>query len=216
MIIVESKRKKPETILRQYPDAILADVTSGAKDGLVKLSPFYPHGGIPVPFSEGYTATCVEAIWQGLKVFDSSDVDTSLFYNDTMKGLKRTVRKYGTPLGHRKGVNGTELLGYIEARKLIYIPTYKWVLENKVASIIERLRESSKTKTIILLDYDTNADVDNPKKPLSHASLIKAYVEGIYPYGDGKHSEQQTVITAKKSKMSKEKENNKELDLFNQ
>ena len=202
--------------MRQYPDAILADVTSGAKDGLVKLSPFYPHGGIPVPFSEGYTATCVEAIWQGLKVFDSSDVDTSLFYNDTMKGLKRTVRKYGTPLGHRKGVNGTELLGYIEARKLIYIPTYKWVLENKVASIIERLRESSKTKTIILLDYDTNADVDNPKKPLSHASLIKAYVEGIYPYGDGKHSEQQTVITAKKSKMSKEKENNKELDLFNQ
>ena len=143
-------------------------------------------------------------------------MDTSLFYNDTMKGLKRTVRKYGTPLGHRKGVNGTELLGYIEARKLIYIPTYKWVLENKVASIIERLRESSKTKTIILLDYDTNADVDNPKKPLSHASLIKAYVEGIYPYGDGKHSEQQTVVTAKKSKMSKKKENNKELDLFNQ
>lgn len=216
MIIVESKRKKPETILRQYPDAILADVTSGAKDGLVKLSPFYPHGGIPVPFSEGYTATCVEAIWQGLKVFESSDVDTSLFCNDTMKGLKRTVRKYGTPLGHRKGVNGTELLGYIEARKLIYIPTYKWVLENKVANIIERLRESSKTKTIILLDYDTNADVDNPKKPLSHASLIKAYVEGIYPYGDGKHSEQQTVITAKKSKMSKKKENNKELDLFKQ
>lgn len=216
MIIVESKRKKSETILRQYPDAILADVTSGAKDGLVKLSPFYPHGGIPVPFSEGYTATCVEAIWQGLKVFESSDVDTSLFYNDTMKGLKRTVRKYGTPLGHRKGVTGTELLGYIEARKLIYIPTYKWVLENKVANIIERLRESSKTKTIILLDYDTNADVDNPKKPLSHASLIKAYVEGIYPYGDGKHSEQQTVITAKKSKMSKKKENNKELDLFKQ
>ena len=29
--IVESKRKKPETILKQYPDAILADVTSGGK-----------------------------------------------------------------------------------------------------------------------------------------------------------------------------------------
>ena len=68
MIIIESKRKKAATILKRYPDAILADVTSGAKDGLVKLSPFYPHGGIPVPFSEGYTATCVEAIWQGLKV----------------------------------------------------------------------------------------------------------------------------------------------------
>lgn len=32
MIIVESKRKKPATILKKYPDAILADVTSGAKD----------------------------------------------------------------------------------------------------------------------------------------------------------------------------------------
>ncbi|MGN0088780.1 MAG: DUF6939 family protein [Candidatus Limimorpha sp.] len=46
----------------------MADVTSQARDGLVRLSPFYPHGGIPVPFSEGYTAACVEGIWQGLKV----------------------------------------------------------------------------------------------------------------------------------------------------
>ena len=188
MIIIESKRKKAATILKKYPDAILADVTSGAKDGLVKLSPFYPHGGIPVPFSEGYTATCVEAIWQGLKVFEGSDVDVTLFLNDTMKGLKRTVSRFGKPLGHRKGVNGEELLGYIEARKQIYIPTYKWVLENKVANIIERLRAASDSgKTIVLLDYDTNADVDDAKKPLSHASLIKAYAERIYPYEETKN-----------------------------
>ena len=187
MIIVESKRKKAATILKKYPDAIMADVTSGAKDGLRKLSPFYPHYGIPVPFSEGYTATCVEAVWQGLKVFEGSDVDVSLFQNDTMKGLKRTVRRFGKPLGHRKGVNGKELLGYIEARKQIYIPTYKWVLEHKVADIIERLRTASNSgKTIILLDYDTNADVEDGRKPLSHASLIKAYAEGVYPFGDYK------------------------------
>ena len=183
MIIIESKRKKTETLLKKYPDAILADVTSKAKDGPVKLSPFYPHYRIPVPFSPGYTTTCVEAVWQGLKVFEGCDVDPSLFSNDTMRGLKRTVRKYGKPLGHRKGVNGTELLGYIEARKQIYIPTYQWVLENKVKDIVDRLREVSNTKTIVLLDYDTNADVDNGHKPLSHASLIKAYVEGTYPYG---------------------------------
>lgn len=206
MIIIESKRKKPATILKKYPEAILADVTSGAKDGLRKLSPFFPHGGIPVPFSEGYTATCVEAVWQGLKVFEGCDVDISLFQNDTMKGLKRTVRRFGKPLGHRKGVHGDELLGYIEARKLIYIPTYKWVLENKVADIIDRLREASKTKTIVLLDYDTNADVENTRKPLSHASLIKAYAEGIYPYGD------KTETIAKKTR---KKHNIVEQDLFN-
>ena len=211
MIIIESKRKKPETILKKYPDAILADVTSGAKDGLVKLSPFYPHGGIPVPFSDGYTATCVEAIWQGLKVFEGCGVDVEMFKNDTMKNIKRTVRRFGKPLGHRKGVYGSELLGYIEARKLIYIPTYKWVLENKVANIIDRLREASKTKTIVLLDYDTNADVENAKKPLSHASLIKAYVEGVYPYGEEQGTE---LVDVSKSKRTKKEDNNLQLDLF--
>lgn len=191
MIIIESKKKKTENILKKYPDAVLCDVTSKAKDSLIRLSPFYPHGGIPVPFSEGYMATCVEAIWQGLKVFENSDIDISMFQNDTMKNIKRTVRKYGAPLGHRKGVNGTELLGYLEARKQIYIPAYRWVLENKVYGIIEKLRLASKTKTIVLLDYDTNSDVENLKKPLSHAFLIKAYVEGIYPYEDAKGLETQ-------------------------
>ena len=186
MIIIESKRRKRENIPKKYPDAVIADVTSQATDGLVKLSPFYPHGGIPVPFSEGYTAMCVEGIWQGLKVFETADVDVNMFANDTMKNIKRTVRRFGKPLGHRKGVKGTELLGYIEARKQIYLPAYKWVLENKVANIIERLREASKTKTIVLLDYTTNCDIDNPKTPLSHAFLIKAYAEGLYPFGDKK------------------------------
>lgn len=184
MIVIDSKRKKPVTILKKYPGAILADVTSSAKDGLVKLSPFYPHGDIPVPFSDGYTASCVEAIWQGLKVFEHYDIDTSLFANTTMKGLKRTVRKFGKPLGHRKGVHGTELLGYIEARHEIYIPTFRWILENKVQHIIERLAKASQTQTIVLLDYDTNADVEDPTKPLSHAALIKAYIEQTYPYGE--------------------------------
>ena len=186
MIVIESKRRKRENILKKYPDAVIADVTSHATDALVRLSPFYPHGDIPVPFSEGYTAMCVEAIWQGLKVFESADVDVSMFANDTMKNIKRTVRRFGKPLGHRKGVNGTELLGYIEARKQIYLSAYKWVLENKVANIIERLREASKTKTIVLLDYTTNCDIDNPKTPLSHAFLIKAYAEGLYPFDDKK------------------------------
>lgn len=207
MIIVESKRKKPENILKKYPGAILADVTSNAKDGLVKLSPFYPHGDIPVPFSEGMKATCVEAIWQGLKVFEDADVDLSLFRNDRMEGLKRTVRKFGKPLGHRKGVNGKELLSYIEARKQIYIPSYQWVLEHRVKDIIDRLREVSKTKTIILLDYATNIDVDDASKPLSHAALIKAYIEGCYPFDPHKVDKQPIVkpraVRAKRSKRKK-------------
>ena len=184
MIIIESKRKKLENILKKYPGALIVDVTSQAKDGLVRLSPFYPHGGIPVPFSEGYTATCVEGIWQGLKVFENEDIDISMFLNDTMKGIKRTVRKHGRVLGHRKGVHGTEILGYVEAKHQIYIPAYRWMLEHRAMYIIERLRKASETKTIVLLDYNTCCNVDDETKPLSHAYLVKAYAEGLYPFDD--------------------------------
>ena len=180
MIVVESKRKKMETLEKEYPGAMIIDVTSHADNEFVQFSPFYPHGGIPVPFTDDI-AVSVEGIWQGLKVFEDADVDTSFFSKRDMKNLKRTVRKYGPCLGHRKGVHGEELLGYLTARKLIYLPSYKWILENKLQKLVAAVRIISKNKPVVLLDYNTNPDVNNPKKPLSHASLIKAYIEGNYP-----------------------------------
>lgn len=198
MIIIESKRKKIENILKKYPDAVIVDVTSNAGgDGMVSLSPFYPHGGIPVPFSEGVTAECVEGVWQGLKVFEGEDVDIATFRNRSMKNIKRSVRKHGKVLGHRKGVKGKEILDYVEAKHLIYIPTYKWMLQNKVADIIDPLREKAENQTVVLLDYNTCCDVDSPVKPLSHAYLVKAYIEGLYPYrnGDDRNSDEDTLPT---------------------
>jgi len=181
MIYIENKKKREKTILAKYPNAKIVDVTSRAKTGLVKLSPFYPHGDIPIPFSENRTAKSVEGIWQALKVFETTDIDEAMFLNDTMKNIKRTIKKYGNTLGHRKGVNGIELLNYIDARIQIYLPSYLWVLENKVTDIVERLKAVSQKEDIVLLDYETNCDVLNPKKPLSHAFLVKAYVEGKFP-----------------------------------
>lgn len=194
MIIIDSIRKKPERILKKYPNASIVDVTSHAKNGIARLSPFYPHGDIPVAFSEGYTAACVEGIWQGLKVFESEDIDTNIFTNSTMKNIKRTIRKHGRILGHRKGVCGTEILDYVEAKHQIYIPSYRWMLENKAMDIIERLRIASKTKTIVLLDYNTCCNVDDKTKPLSHAYLVKAYVEGLYPFEDIKPKNTQNKV----------------------
>lgn len=181
MIIVESKKKKMETLEKEYPGAMIIDVTSHADDEFVKFSPFYPHGGIPVPFTDGVTSQSVEGIWQGLKVFENVGVDIHSFKITDMKNIKRTSRKFGACLGHRKGVRGEELLGYIDARKEIYLPAYKWVLDNKLQKLVTAVRIIAKNKPVVLLDYDTNADVNNPKKPLSHASLIKAYIEGNYP-----------------------------------
>jgi hypothetical protein len=167
--------------MKDYPGAMIIDVTSHADDEFVQFSPFYPHGGIPIPFTEGVTSQSVEGIWQGLKVFEDVGVDCTTFRIKDMKNIKRTTRKYGKCLGHRKGIHGEELLEYIEARKLIYLPSYKWVLDNKLQKLVTAIRVIAKNKPVVLLDYETNADVDNPKKPLSHASLIKAYIEGNYP-----------------------------------
>ena len=178
MIVIQSKRRKVENILKDFPDAIIVDVTSKGEMPMVKFSPFYPVGNIPIPFSEGKYSASVEGIWQGLKVFETQDVDESKFEVTSMKGLKRTVRKFGKPLGHRKGVKGEELLDYISARKEIYLPIYNWVLDHVLQDELKELTELSKNKTLVLLDYETNEDIENPRKPLSHAGLIKMKIEG--------------------------------------
>ena len=177
MIIIQSKRRKIVNILKDYPNAIIIDVTSKGTMPYLKFSPFYPIGNIPVPFSENSYAESMEGIWQGLKVFEKEDVDLQKFRITSMKGLKRTVRKYGIPLGHRKGINGQILLDYITARKQIYIPTYNWILENKLAVEMNQVKELAKKKTVVLLDYETNGAIENPSKPLSHAQLIKLKIE---------------------------------------
>lgn len=185
MIYIASKRRKITNIKRDYPFAKIIDVTSKSSESeMRKLSPFYPHMNIPIPLeSNGLKASSVEAIWQGLKVFETSDIDTELFKNSSMTSIKRTVRKYGKPLGHRKGVYGTELLNYIDARKQIYLPAYKWVLDNikEVHATILKIKELSSSKDVVLLDYNTNGDYCVTTSPLSHACLIKYYIENTYP-----------------------------------
>ena len=219
MIYIENKKRKIENIQAQYPNADILDITSASTAHYAQiLSPFYPHGGIPVPFTPGMYATCVEAIWQGLKVFQNVDVDVEMFKNDTMKGLKRTVRRFGPPLGHRKGVYGKELLNYFDARMQIYLPTYKWVLDNieEVHHVIMRIAERSKTHDIVLLDYNTNVEFRDVTSPLSHAGLVKLYIEVRYP----REGETYTPMSIEESKAKKEelkkekKDKNKQLILF--
>lgn len=186
-IAIASRRSKLENLKLKYPGAAIIDVTSRGGEPWCRLSPFHPHGGIPVPNSGGATAWCVEGVWQGLKVFESEGIDLATLENSTGAGLKRTVRRLGPPRGHQYGYGpGGEahrLLGYIEARRLIYLPTYLWMLEHKAQKEIEELRQLASQKDLVLLDYNTNADWSNPSKPLSHAALVKLYLEGRYPDG---------------------------------
>jgi hypothetical protein len=182
-IEVASRRRTERSVLAEWPGATVLDVTSRGPRPWVRFSPFYPHGGIPVPFSPGVTAESVEGIWQALKVFESAGVDPAKLSVTGMTGLKRTVRRYGRVLGHRAGLDGTGLLPYREARLRIYLPAYRWVLEHRVADLVDELRERARHGTVVLLDYTTNGDVDDESHPLSHAALLARYVDGRWPAG---------------------------------
>ncbi|MGW3072469.1 DUF6939 family protein [Kitasatospora sp. NPDC001132] len=177
-IHIAGRRRTTAALNAAFPGAEIVDVTSKAPDPWVRLSPFFPHGGIPVPYGDGLTSESVEGIWQALKVFRDADVDPAKLRITSMKGLKRTVRRFGPVEGHRTGPHGDRLLSYETARRRIYLPAYRWVLEHRTADLVERLRGMDE---VVLLDYTTNGDVADPSSPLSHAALIRLYVEGRWP-----------------------------------
>lgn len=174
MVEVANKRRRTP-----FPaDAMVVDVTSRGPEPWVRLSPFYPHGGIPVPLSPGAVGASVEGIWQALKVFEHADVDESKLAVTRMTGLKRTVRRFGPVLGHRDGLRGSGLLDYETARRRIYLPAYRWVLDHCVTDVVEQLRELAAGRRLVLLDYTTNGDVADLATPLSHAALVAKHLAG--------------------------------------
>ena len=44
-----------------------------------------------------------------------------------------------------------------------------------------KIRKLLETQDVVLLDYNLNPDNADKSKPLSHAELIKMYLEGRYP-----------------------------------
>ena len=171
-VLVASRRRT--RLSQDFPDALILDVTSRGAEPWIGLSPFYPHGGIPVPGHPDRTSQSVEGLWQALKVFATEPEDFTKLDVTTMKGIKRTARRLGPPLGHR--LDG-RLLGYEEARRLIYLPAYRWMLDHRAAALVARLRDLARHQTVVLLDYTTNGDVTDLSTPLSHAALIVQRIE---------------------------------------
>jgi hypothetical protein len=179
--IVRHRQTSRAKLEAQYDQPCVIDVTSRADAPWVRFSPFFPHGGIPIPGSGDVTAQSVEGLWQGLKVFEHHGIDVGKFEVTSMKGLKRTVRRFGPCRGHQPGLHGGPLLDYIGARRALYLPAYRWVLQHRLQDELAQLHALAATRTVVLLDYETNTDVDDPRKPLSHAGLVAAWLEGRWP-----------------------------------
>lgn len=177
LVHIESRRTSPATLAKRHPGAGVVDVTSKGPEPWVRFSPFFPHGGIPIP-GRADAAQSVEGLWQGLKVFEREGTDPRKWALTTMSGIKRGGASRGPVRGHQFG---TELLDYRAARFRIYLPAYRWVLENRLSCEVAALRQLAGAGPLVLLDYETNADPNDLSAPLSHAALVRAFLEGAWP-----------------------------------
>ena len=171
-IYIENIKKKRINLEKKYPNSLIIDVTSKADLPWRKFSPFFAHEKIPVPGMKNTFGYSVEGIWQGLKIFENHGVDLNYLLKST-SNLKRTIKSFGIIKGHQFE---NRIIEYVEARKLIYLPTYNFVLDNFLALEVNELCKLLEEKNIVLLDYNVNIDVLNLKQPLSHAGLIKDFI----------------------------------------
>ena len=153
-IHVASRRRRPAS-LRAVPLAEIIDVTSKAPEPWVRLSPFYPHGGIPVPYSDGVISQSVEGIWQALKVFKDVDVDPSKLEITTMKALKRTVAATAPSRATAPACTATACSP--TRRPPPDLPARPTAGPRKPRSRPDRA--TTHKNDVVLLDYTTNADV---------------------------------------------------------
>jgi len=128
-----------------------------------ELSPFRIYYGIPVPGQNGVYSDTVEGIWQGLKIVKGK-TDFSYFKG---KGRKRNAK----PKGH---LYGSKIYFVVQARELIYIPSYQFMWENRIDQKLRDLfvTRSSNDLPQYFLDVDTNFDIHNKERPFAHSALV--------------------------------------------
>ena len=147
-IFIANRKRQTESLIKEFGDIPIFDVTYAGGDPIFStLSPMYPHGDLPVPYTERkLKANCLEAIWQGLKVFEheGARLDQEFLSKYGAKGIKRpATTKRGKILGHQQGFHEDRpLLPVIDARSFIYAPVYRWQLQNHCKEALEMLRKS--------------------------------------------------------------------------
>jgi hypothetical protein len=98
-------------------------------------------------------------------VFEREDIDPGKWAITGMSGIKRGGKSRGPCRGHRFGIGSDVLLGYRESRFQIYLPAYQWVLTNRLVDQVAELRQILAEKSLVLLDYETNTDVEDLSSP---------------------------------------------------
>lgn len=120
---------------------------------------------------EDITAVSVECLWQGTKILKSNN--TNLPDVETLNGNWRNG-KGRAPKGAYAGVDKPLITNPGEARRKIYIPAYKRLVEHWLSDpVVYRWIQACVMHDglIFLRDHDTGRGVDR-NGPMSHAWLL--------------------------------------------
>lgn len=186
---IASRRRSPAGLLQEFGRVPVFDVTWLTKNPrMLPLNPYYPHGEIPVAFSgRKKFGVSLESIWNGLKVFENEGPDYSVFEcgNKMLMMRNEGVRNRGKLIGYQQGTHEEwPVLSEMDARRLIYAPSYKWILKKHCSEAVEFLRNQLQRVDIVLLDTDIEHHRRDPAFPIQHSVLLRDLLTDNYPKSD--------------------------------
>jgi hypothetical protein len=134
---------------------------------------------LPVPRRPELRARSVESVWQGLKIVDG-ELDLA----------QLTGRPAKRPPDNRRGGSyryelsrfrfGEIELGLVDARLLIYLPVYLYLLDHVVPREVHAEISSwlATGRTVAFYDWDSNMDIDDASRSFSHSALLARWYTG--------------------------------------
>ncbi len=142
-------------------EGVSIDVSLHGKDPWNKLNWDYQHGQIPVPKMSGMYSECVRGLVEGLKIIGPSgkrgSINPGYFVGP---GRERELKDEEWLLGWRLG---SERVSIPRVNTDIIIPSFVWVLDNKVYDVVASLRQFAAKceqdgEDLIIYDEMTNDD----------------------------------------------------------
>ncbi|WP_281886254.1 DUF6939 family protein [Paenibacillus sp. YYML68] len=138
---------------------------------------FDPQILIPVPGQESFSYS-IEAIWQGLKIFDGK-IDSDMFHK---KPYKRPLEAEQTEYSYSDTVfcYKNYIIDIVTARFLIYLPSYLYLLDRILPQDLcnEIFKYLQCDCDIIFYDWDSNFDIYNKFESFSHSAILTSWFNG--------------------------------------
>eukprot|EP01120_Amphizonella_sp_Union-15-10_P003535 TRINITY_DN13956_c0_g1_i1.p1 TRINITY_DN13956_c0_g1~~TRINITY_DN13956_c0_g1_i1.p1 ORF type:complete len:186 (+),score=23.80 TRINITY_DN13956_c0_g1_i1:40-558(+) len=147
-----------------------------------KFNAYYPHGKIFVRAANVYTE-CLRGAYEAYKRFDDQEVDVKKLTISVRRNLLRRPKKKGDTVWWELP-DGTVIKDPVEARKLLFVEPFKWLLEHTLSADVARLRKwLDSGKEILILNRSVKMRYWDyvPEETFNTHDLLRLYLVGMFP-----------------------------------